>query len=203
VTEVFLAKSQLKEFDIKAEDVSKFSKEVKDLHDVDVNMCFQCRKCASGCPLSDYMDFTPTQIIHAVRLGLKDLVLNSNTYWLCVACGTCSARCPQETGLLKVMDAIADIAVLEGIKPTDPQVVKFYTTGISMIKRFGQMYDLGVAGLVKLQTRDFSDLGMGIKMLQKGKFDILPKSQNSKEMKRIFAKVKEKELQRNHEISLL
>jgi len=190
----------LQEYQLTPGHISEFASGIKALHGVDVNMCYQCRKCTSGCPLTEYMDMTPTQVIHAVRLGLKDLVLNSNTYWLCVACGTCTSRCPQETGLLKVMDALAHIAIKDGITPKEPAIAEFYRTGLSIIKNFGMMYEAGAAGLLSLKTGNVGrDLGMGLRMMKKGKLDVLPHFQNSREMKKLFKRVakKEQELSRS------
>jgi heterodisulfide reductase subunit C len=182
------------EYELLPGHVSEFSSNIKAIHGIDANMCYQCGKCTSGCPLNEYMDMTPTQVIHAVRLGLKELVLNSNTYWLCVACGTCTSRCPQDTGLLQVMDALANIAMKQGIKPKEPAVAAFYRTGLSLVKRFGMMYEAGVAGLLTLKTGTLArDAGLGIRMLKKGKLDVLPHSQNAGEMKRIFERVAQKE----------
>ena len=182
------------EFELVPGHISEFASGIKSLHGVDVNMCYQCRKCTSGCPLAEFMDMTPTQIIHAVRLGLKDAVLNSNTYWLCVACGTCTARCPQETGLLKVMDALANVAIKEGVTPKEPAIAEFYKTGLSIIKNFGIMYETGVAGLLSLKTRNLGrDISIGLRMFKKGKLDVLPHFQNSREMKKLFKKVAKKE----------
>ena len=61
-----------------------------------INLCYQCRKCSAGCPIVYEMDYTPTQIIQAIRLGMKDLVLKSKTIWLCTSCETCTTRCPQD-----------------------------------------------------------------------------------------------------------
>lgn len=182
------------EYELVPGHVSEFASGIKALHGVDVNLCYQCRKCTSGCPLTEFMDMTPTQVIHAVRLGLKDMVLNTNTYWLCVACGTCTARCPQETGLLKVMDALANIAIKEGIAPKERAIAEFYKTGLSIIENFGMMYEAGVAGLLSLKTGNIGrDAGMGLRMLKKGKLDVMPHFQNSREMKKLFKKVAKKE----------
>ncbi len=190
----------LPEYELVSGHISELASGIKALHGVDVNMCFQCRKCTSGCPLAEFMDMTPTQVIHALRLGLKDLVLNSNTYWLCVACGTCTARCPQETGLLKVMDALANISIKDGVIPREPAIAEFYRTGLSSIKNFGMMYEAGVAGLLSFKTGNVGrDAGMGLRMLKKGKLDVLPHFQNSREMKKLFKSVakKEQELSRS------
>jgi heterodisulfide reductase subunit C len=70
-----------------------------------VNLRYQCRKCAAGCPVSYTMDHTPAQLIHGMRLGVDDLVLNSKSMWLCASCETCTTMCPQDVGAAKVMDA--------------------------------------------------------------------------------------------------
>ena len=189
--------AQIKEFNVPSDTVAEFADLVKELHDVDANQCYQCRKCTSGCPLAHLMDYTPAQVIHAVRLGLKDLVLNSNTFWLCIACGTCIARCPHETGLYKIMDALANIAIREGIKPKDPGMAKFYSIGLNNIRTFGRMYELGVMAMLKLQTGNLTrDVGLGIKMLGKGKLEFLPVFQNTAAARRVFGRVKEREKKR-------
>lgn len=185
--------NQIKEFDVPS-NVSQFADLVRELHGVDVNQCYQCRKCTSGCPVANCMDYTPAQIIHAVRLGLKDAVLESNTYWFCIACGTCTTRCPQETGLLNIMDSLAIIARREGIKPKSPEVARFYGIGLFIIRSYGRMYDLGIAAMMQLRSGNpIRDLGYGLKMLRKGKLEILPNSQNRAAVKRIFERVKERE----------
>ena len=182
------------EFTIPSDTVSELGELVKNLEGIDVNACYQCRKCTSGCPLVDAMDYTPTQIMHAVRLGLEDLVLNSSTIWLCLACGTCVTRCPQEVDVPRVMDALAITARRKGVKPKAPDIARFYNTGLAIIRYFGKMYDLGIAGMMKLTTRKFTqDTGLGIKMFRKGKLGLLPGFQNTSAVKKIFDRVKERE----------
>ena len=109
-----------------------------------VNLCFQCGKCAAGCPISYEMDHTPAQLIHAIRLGMDDLVYNSKTMWLCASCETCTTRCPQEVDVAKVMDAVKITAVRKGVKPTIPQVASFYRAALANIKKCGRMYEMGM-----------------------------------------------------------
>ncbi len=83
-----------------------------------VNLCYQCKKCAAGCPVSYAMDHTPAQLIHGMRLGMDALVLNSKTIWQCTSCETCTTRCPQDVDVVKVMDVVKIIALHQGVKPT-------------------------------------------------------------------------------------
>jgi len=154
---------------------AKFLKEMNDKIKMNVNLCYQCRKCSAGCPMSYAMDYTPAQLIHAIRLGLKDLVLNSKTIWLCSSCQTCTTRCPQEVEIAKVMDTVKMIAVAEGIKPPVSSVHTFNKAALRNIKWFGRMYELGMIGDLKLRTFEFfKDMGLGMKMFLKGKLKIIP-----------------------------
>ena len=156
-----------------------------------VNLCYQCRKCAAGCPISYAMDYKPAQLIHAIRLGMDDLVLNSKTMWLCASCETCTTRCPQEVDVAKVMDAVKITAVRKGIKPAIPQVASFYKAALSNIKMCGRMYELGMIIGLKMRTFEFfKDAGMGMKMFRKGKLKMIPSLTGAMRTRRIFRRVK-------------
>ena len=173
---------------------AEFGEAVKKISGVEVNSCFQCAKCASGCPVSYAMDYTPNQVIHAIQLGLTDLVLNSRTIWLCASCQTCTTRCPQDVDITSVMDAVRIIAQREKIKAKIPEVLSFYRSTLTNISFFGRMYELGLIALLKLSTGRYTqDLGLGIKMLKKGKLKLLPTFRGSLMARRIFSKVREQE----------
>ena len=164
--------------------------------DTDVNMCYQCGKCAAGCPVAYAMDYTPTQLIHAARLGMDDLVLNSKSMWLCAACETCTTRCPQDVDIAKVMDAAKIIAIQRGIAPAVGSVRSFHKAAISNIKSFGRMWELGLVVSLKLRTKEyFKDVELGKQMFRKGKLKILPTFTGSWRVKRLFSRVKKIEQQ--------
>ena len=156
-----------------------------------VNLCYQCRKCAAGCPISYAMDYKPAQLIHAIRLGMDDLVLNSKTMWLCASCETCTTRCPQEVDVAKVMDAVKIVEIRRGIKPAIPEVASFYKAALSNIKMCGRMYELGMIIGLKLRTFDFfKDMELGAKMFKKGKMKIIPSLSGARRTWKIFSRVK-------------
>jgi heterodisulfide reductase subunit C len=140
------------------------------------------------------MDYPPAQLMHAVRLGLKDLVLNSSTIWVCASCETCTTRCPQEVDIAKVMDALRAMAVRTGVKPKERDVSIFHGVGLNNLRLFGRMHELSLAGMLMLSTRNFSkDMGLGMKMIKKGKMKLLPSFKGAGTMRKIFSKVKEAE----------
>ena len=160
----------------------------------DVNACFQCRKCAAGCPVAFAMDLTPTQIIHAARLGLENIVLNSRTIWLCASCQTCTTRCPQDVDIARVMDAARIIAVKRGVKPSVKSVRNFFKTAVKNISWFGRMYELGLIMGLKLKSGEFTkDMELGKQMFLKGKIKILPSFKGMRDTRRIYRAVRKKE----------
>jgi len=182
------------EFNIPSDTVSEFAEIIKDTSGRDTNLCYQCKKCTSGCPVAYAMDYTPAQLMHAIRLGLKDLVLNSATIWLCASCETCSTRCPQEIDLVKVMDVLRIMAISARVKPKESDIAAFHCTGIANILFFGRSFELDLIRRLKLSTGQFTkDMGLGIKMFKKGKLSLFPSFRGALTTRRIFAKVKERE----------
>jgi heterodisulfide reductase subunit C len=156
-----------------------------------VNLCYQCRKCAAGCPIAFAMDYKPAQLIHAIRLGMDDLVLNSKTMWLCASCETCTTRCPQEVDVAKVMDAVKITALRRRIKPAIPQVASFYKAALANIKKCGRMYEMGMIIGLKMRTFEFfKDAGLGMKMFKKGKLRMVPSLSSALTTMKIFRRVK-------------
>ena len=172
----------------------EFTKSIEKESGQTIGVCYQCKKCTAGCPVAYTMDITPTQIIHAIRLGLKDLVLNSKTIWICASCETCTTRCPQDLDIAKVMDAARIIAQRERIKPKVKDVPAFFSTAIKNIRFFGRMYELGLIMMLKLKTKQFfKDMDLGMKMFKKGKMKIFPNISSIGKAKKIFSKVKKME----------
>jgi len=167
---------------------------IKEKTGENVSLCYQCKRCASGCPVSQFMDYTPNQIMHATRLGLRELVLNSQTIWLCAACEACTTRCPQEIDLVKVMDALKSMAMHSKIKPKVPDVCAFYRSALFTVRMFGRMYEVGLFAILKLVTRKFTkDAKLGMQMFKKRKLKLFPSLTGFWASKRIFSRVRKAE----------
>ena len=68
--------------------------------------CIQCGTCAGTCPVADFMEYTPRQIIGMVNANLKDEVIGSNTFWYCASCFHCTVRCPSGIDIAETMYAL-------------------------------------------------------------------------------------------------
>ena len=84
-----------------------------------LNRCFSCGACSGICPVSQAIpDFDPRKIIHMIRMGLKDRVLNSDMLWYCSQCKSCVFVCPQDVRFADIMTALRKMAMDEGIITT-------------------------------------------------------------------------------------
>ena len=108
--------------------------------------CYQCAKCAAGCPLAAAMDLAPQQIIRALQLGQPDLALHSQTLWLCVGCQTCATRCPCNVELPRIMDALRLWAEVHGPQPTPRDIPTFHHVFLKSVELTGRAYEIGLIG---------------------------------------------------------
>ena len=162
----------------------------------DVNACFQCGKCSAGCPVSYAMDYVPAQLMHAIRLGLDDLVLNSKTMWLCASCQACSTRCPQDLDIALVMDTVKSISLRRKRKSPIKGVSDFYKYALQSIRTSGRMYEIGLLANLGLRNRELmSDIQLGKEMFMKGKLKLFPDISLSRSLTthRIFSRALKRE----------
>lgn len=159
-----------------------------------INACFQCQKCASGCPVGFASDLLPSQIIQMLRLGYEQDVLSSRAIWLCVTCSTCTARCPMGIDLAHVMDVLRRRAVEEGTAPSDTPEAIFNEAFLKSVRRHGRVYEMGMMTGLKMRTRQWMrDVDKFPKMLAKGKIALLPnRSGDRKAVREVFQKAKGK-----------
>jgi len=85
------------------------------------NRCFDCGTCTGVCPVSKAESaFDPRKIIHMIKMGLKDKLLNSEALWYCSHCDSCAFVCPQNVQFSSVVDALRALAIKEGnVDPAD------------------------------------------------------------------------------------
>lgn len=73
-------------------DLQKLLRCVKD----EFQRCIQCGKCVGICPAAEVTPFNSRKIIHRIKMGDIEGVLDSDEIWSCVLCSCCYAVCPNE-----------------------------------------------------------------------------------------------------------
>lgn len=92
---------------------SDLVRQVEEISGQDLLACYQCGKCAAGCPVAFAMDLLPSQVIRLAQLGQIAELLDTQTIWLCAACQTCYTRCPKGVDLSRIMEALRELAFRE------------------------------------------------------------------------------------------
>jgi len=85
-----------------------FRAKVAELSGENLDLCFQCGACSSGCPLTQEMDLLPSTVIRFVQLGDEE-ALDSKTVWVCSTCFNCEVRCPRGIDVANVMEALRQL----------------------------------------------------------------------------------------------
>ena len=182
---------------------SSFSQAIQEKSHQNINDCYQCMKCAGGCPMNSAMEHNNYEILRFIQLGERDKVLDSNTAWLCVGCKTCAVRCPNGIDTGKIMDALKMESMATDRVPEKEYPIKLFyelflksMAGFPVLGGEGRLYDLGLVGLYKMCTGTyFADMALGMEMGKRDKMPFLPHNAMHKrkgEVKKIFQRAKEK-----------
>ena len=163
--------------------------------------CFQCRKCTNGCPVTFAMDLYPDEVIRMVILGQRKTVLGCRTIWVCAACETCTTRCPNEVKIAEIMDCLKEIAIQTDVPAPESKILKLHETFLNNINKWGRVYETALLPAYLLKSGELKqkwhtgtyrhDIKLGLQMLSKGRFPLLPKAINGKkEVRNILAQPK-------------
>jgi len=99
------------------------------------------------------MDWGPRRVMRALQLGLREELLQATTPWFCLFCFTCSARCPMELDIPRVMEWVRRVAVREGREPPLKEVAAFHRVFLSEIASRGRIHELALGAKFALRTK--------------------------------------------------
>ncbi len=162
-----------------------------------LNRCYQCCACSDACPMAFTMDFYPHQLIHMVRLGLKEKVLQSKAIWVCVSCWTCATRCPNEIDIVRLMDVLRRESLKEGLKGPMDKVPQFHKVFLGEVERRGRISEIRLLFRYKIKAGGFfplrkfyEDASLALKMFLKGRLKLSsPMISAQQDMEGIFKRL--------------
>ena len=150
-----------------------------------LNACYQCRRCAAGCPVGEETGYvTPDRLIRMIVLGKREAALDNPLVWKCVSCFTCGTRCPNDIMTARIVDTLKKMAKEAHVPPLSPKVAAFHDSFVAAAKRLGRLNELEfmsryelkntLSGLAKLKFGEVieehkSQAGLGLAMLRKGR----------------------------------
>ena len=181
--------------------------EVMDRSGQNLLACYQCRRCAAGCPVGDETGVTPDRLIRMILFGEKDEAFNNLLVWKCVACYTCGTRCPNNIQTARINETLKQMSKEAHIEPLNPRVAAFHDTFLTSASHFGRVNELEFMGLYVMQNakRELKHGGgwkavademknnakLGISMMKKKRMHFrLDKIKRLSEIKRLYKKAR-------------
>lgn len=187
-----------------AETSNALLKEVMDRSGQNLRSCYQCRRCAAGCPVGDETVVTPDRLIRMILLGEKDNALNNLLVWKCVACYTCGTRCPNNIQTARINETLKQMSKEAHTEPLILKVAAFHSAFMKSVSHFGRSNELEFMGLYELENLKkggvkavMDDLKstskLGLSMLKKKRMPFkLDKTKGRSEIKRLYKKSAER-----------
>lgn len=84
--------------------------------------CLQCGSCSGVCPFGYLMDYPPGRMIAGLRADEFDLVMDTDTVWMCVSCYACAQICPSKIPITAgLMTRTKEELLLAGNVPSELQ----------------------------------------------------------------------------------
>ena len=170
--------------------------------------CYQCRRCAAGCPVGDDAGVTPDRLIRLIVMGDRSAALQNQLVWKCVSCYTCGTRCPNEIHTARVTETLKKMGKEEHLAPLSPKVKTFHDAFCTAAKHMGRVNEMEFMGLYEMQNtlHELSKANlkgiveelkgqakMGLAMTQKKRMHFgIEKVKDRQELKRLFKMAKDK-----------
>jgi heterodisulfide reductase subunit C len=194
---------------VETEVAGSLAQEVAERSGQNLNACYQCRRCAAGCPVGDYTGVTPDRLIRMVVLGDRDAALNNLLVWKCVACYTCGTRCPNSIHTARITETLKQMIKEKHMEPMVPKVANFHSAFLTSTSHFGRVNEMEFMAIYDFKTAaseitksgglkgfiaDIKDqMQLGQAMMKLKRFHIgLDKIKGVAEVKRLYNKAKGK-----------
>jgi heterodisulfide reductase subunit C len=127
-------------------------KEVMDRSGQNLLACYQCRRCAAGCPVGEETGVTPDRLIRMIIFEEREEALNNLLIWKCVACYTCGTRCPNNIQTARINETLKQISKESHIDPLLPKVSAFHDAFLKSTSHFGRVNELEFIGLYEMKN---------------------------------------------------
>jgi len=194
---------------VKTEVAGSLAHEVAERSGQNLNSCYQCRRCAAGCPVGDDTGVTPDRLIRMVVLGDREAALNNLLVWKCVACYTCGTRCPNGIHTARITETLKQMIKEQHLQPMVPKVANFHSAFLASTSHFGRVNEMEFMGIYDFKTaasaltkgggfksiiNDLKDqMQLGKAMMKLKRFHIsIEKIKGLAEVKRLYNKAKGK-----------
>jgi len=125
-----------------------------------IKACYQCRRCAAGCPVGEETGVTPDRLIRLILVGDRDAALNNLLVWKCVACYTCGTRCPNNIQTARITETLKHMSKEAHMKPLVPRIADFHNAFMTSTGHLGRVNEIELMAIYETKTL-FKELARG------------------------------------------
>lgn len=152
---------------VPGETAQEITEEIARRSEQPLSACYQCRRCAAGCPVGEATGYlTPDRLIRMVLLGDREGALNNDLVWRCLSCYTCGTRCPNGIHTSRVTESLKQMTHEEHLEPLYPKTWAFHRAFVRTSLFWGRLNELGLMAAYQarvlwrcLKNRDFAEIG--------------------------------------------
>jgi heterodisulfide reductase subunit C len=114
--------------------------------------CYQCRRCAAGCPVGEETGVTPDRLIRLVVLGDREEAVNNLLVWKCVACYTCGTRCPNNIQTARITETLKQMSKEAHARPLTPRIADFHGAFMTSTRHLGRFNEIESLTIYETKT---------------------------------------------------
>lgn len=186
-----------------------FLTEVAERSGQNISACYQCRRCAAGCPVAEETGYiTPDRLIRMILMGDKNGAWENELVWRCVSCYTCGTRCPNDIQTARITETLKKMSEEANLVPLRYKVSNFHHSFVNAAVRRGRLNEVEFMGayetknamrnISKMAFKDIYDelvyqtkFAMNLMKLKRMHFGFLS-AKGRKEIKRLAKKSKQR-----------
>jgi len=185
---------------------NKLLEEISRRSGQNLKACYQCRRCAAGCPVGEETGVTPDRLIRLIVLGDREAALNNLLVWKCVACYTCGTRCPNNIQTARITETLKQMAKQAHAKPLTPRIADFHSAFMTSTRHSGRFNEIEALTIYETKTA-MKELSQGkvkavvdemlgqaklaVTMMKKKRLHLgVDKVKNNSEVKALYEKAK-------------
>ena len=130
-----------------------FVREVMDRSNQNILTCYQCRRCAGGCPVGEESGLvTPDRLIRMLVLGDRENALTNELVWKCVSCYTFGTRCPNDIQTARITETLKKISKENRLEPVSANVYHFHSAFVNSGVRWGRLNEIEFINFYEIKT---------------------------------------------------
>lgn len=176
---------------------SRFLQRTQNETGFDIGACYQCERCTNACPVAQYMDIKPHQVVRYTQLGWRKELMHSTTIWVCLSCEMCTTYCPNAVDVAGLINYLRNTAAHLPTPPAEKELARFHQIFLEELRRFGRVNELWLMAtfnrqpdILKSKLQDGSlkeDLTLGFNLWRRGRLKLLPhRSKHIGEIRKLY-----------------